>query len=93
MYAMGTLLFGAAILLALAVVGGRQIARRLREARLPDTVAVASFENIPGELRRRRCPCGRLPDELGEQSTPAGVVVARECVCGRRERVTFVLVN
>ena len=90
---MGTLFFGAAILVALVVVAARAGARRLREARLPDTVAVASLHDIPGELRCRRCPCGRLPDELGEQSIPAGVVVVRECVCGRQERVTFVLAN
>jgi hypothetical protein len=88
---MGGLVFAVAIFVALAVVGGRVVARRLRAARLPDTVAVVSLQDIPRELRRRRCSCGRLPDELGERRTDDGVVVTRECVCGRIERVTFVL--
>lgn len=88
---MGGLVFAIAILFAVAVVAARVVGRRLRAARLPDTVAVVSWADIPGVLRRRACPCGRSPDELGEQRTDAGVVVSRECVCGRTERVTFVL--
>ena len=90
---MSGLVFAGAILVALAVVGGRLVARRVRAARLPDSIAVASWADIPGVLRRRDCPCGRRPDELGEQRTDEGVVVHRECVCGRRERVTFVLAH
>lgn len=90
---MSGLVFAGAILIALAVVGVRVVARRVRAARLPDTIAVASFADIPGVLRRRDCPCGRSPDELGERRTDEGVVVHRECVCGRRERVTFVLAH
>jgi hypothetical protein len=80
-----------AVLFALVVVGGRVVGRRLRAARLTDTIAVVSFADIPGELRRRQCPCGRSPDALGERRSDAGVIVTRECVCGRTERVTFVL--
>jgi hypothetical protein len=90
---MGGLIFAVAVLVAVGIVGARVVARRVRAARLPDTVAVASWADIPGVLRRRDCPCGRRPDELGEQRTAAGVVVTRECVCGRRERVTFVLAH
>lgn len=90
---MGGLVFAIAVLVAVGIVGARAVARRVRAARLPDTVAVASWADIPGVLRRRDCPCGRHPDELGEQRSDAGVVVTRECVCGRRERVTFVLAH
>lgn len=90
---MGGLVFSMAVLIAVIAVAGRVAARRVRAARLPDTVAVASWADIPGVLRRRDCPCGRSPDELGEQRTDSGVVVTRECVCGRRERVTFVLAH
>jgi hypothetical protein len=90
---MGGLVFALAVLVAIAVVGARAVARRVRAARLPDTVAVASWADIPGVLRRRDCPCGRIPDELGEHRTDDGVVVTRECVCGRTEKVTFVLAH
>lgn len=90
---MGGLVFAIAVLVAVGIVGARVVARRVRAARLPDTIAVASWADIPGVLRRRDCPCGRSPDELGELRTDAGVVVTRECVCGRTERVTFVLAH
>ena len=90
---MGGLLFALAFVVAASVLLGRVVVHRLRQARLPDTIAVASLHDIPGILRRRRCPCGRLPDEIGELPTGSGTVVARECVCGRTERVTFVLAN
>jgi hypothetical protein len=90
---MGGLLFAVAFLATALVLVGRVVVRRLRVARLGDTVVVASLADIPGVLRRRRCPCGRLPDEMGELSTTVGTVVQRECVCGRLERVTFVLGN
>jgi hypothetical protein len=90
---MGGLLFAVAFLATASVLIGRVVVRRLRAVRLGDTVVVASLADIPGVLRRRRCPCGRCPDEVGELSSPMGTVVQRECVCGRLERVTFVLGN
>ena len=87
------MLFAVAFLATALVLVGRVVVRRLRAVRLGDTVVVASLADIPGVLRRRRCPCGRRPDEVGELSSPMGTVVQRECVCGRLERVTFVLGN
>ena len=87
------MLFAVAFLATALVLVGRVVVRRLRAVRLGDTVVVASLTDIPGVLRRRRCPCGRRPDEVGELSSPMGTVVQRECVCGRLERVTFVLGN
>jgi hypothetical protein len=89
----GSALVASAFMLAIVVLGARAVRRRLVEARRPASIAVASFDDIPGQLRRRRCPCGRQPDMLGELPTAASITVTRECVCGRVDRVVFVLAH
>jgi hypothetical protein len=83
----------AAVLFALAFVGVQIILRWRRGRALPSTVTVMSFRDVPKLLRERRCPCGRLPDEDGELSDGMSLSVSRSCVCGRTERVRFVLMQ
>ncbi len=82
-----------AVIVALVLVGAQVVLRWRRARALPMTVMVASFRDVPKVLRERRCPCGRLPDEVGELSEGTSMSVARSCVCGRDERVRFILMQ
>lgn len=90
---MGGLLFTAALLVVAIVLVGRASRRRWLAARQPTTFAIARFDDVVSIVRRYRCPCGRRPDFVGEVPTSAGSTVQLECVCGRRDRLTFVLAN
>jgi hypothetical protein len=89
----GGLLFTGAFVVVAVVLIGRVLQRRLRAATQPTTFIIARFDDVPGIVRRYRCPCGRRPDVLGEAPTPEGSAVQLECVCGRRDCLQFTLAN
>lgn len=90
---MGGLLFSVAFIVVAVVLVARASRRRLTAATQPTTFVITRFDEIPGLVRRFTCPCGRSPDTLGELPTPEGSAVQLECVCGRRDRLTFTLAN
>lgn len=94
-----------ALLLAIGFSGYRFLGRRSlvrRQQRLPGgsmetALPVSSFDEIDGELVRRRCHCGGRYDRHGEGPVggPGAMVraVAVECRrCEERSRVYFDLV-
>ncbi|HEY1097842.1 MAG TPA: hypothetical protein VGF99_02900 [Myxococcota bacterium] len=90
------LLFALVILLVVVVVVGRAVRDRVVAARRQTHFVVARFDDVERLVRRHRCMCGRRPDLLGEStstSTSGALEAAMqlECVCGRRERLTFTM--
>jgi len=90
---MGGLLFTGAFVIVAVVLIARASKRQLTAATQPTSFIIARFDEVPGIVRRYRCPCGRSPDTLGEAPTPEGSAVQLECVCGRRDRLQFNLAN
>lgn len=86
------LLFGGAVILAVAVVAARSLkARRARRAHRdelarrpgysPDRpLRIGSFDEIDDAIATWRCPCGGLLDRIGEGSRPGMRVVRCACV-------------
>jgi hypothetical protein len=96
------LLLTLALIIALAFSAWRWWRRRKLDRRLralpggsaATAIAVASFDEIDEEVRRRRCPCGGRHDVHGEGAeTDNGRslrIVQVECrFCERRSRIYF----
>lgn len=88
----GSLLFSLALLLALAVVAGRWLGRRLRAGARADAllalpgrsperpISVTSFPALDDAVEEARCACGAPLERLGEVSRPGLRVVRCTCV-------------